>query len=40
MPKKVEKMVNAMQRQGMSKNRAYAIATAQYKKMKIKKKGS
>lgn len=39
MPKKIEKMVTAMKRQGMSEDRAYAIATAQYKKMQIKKRG-
>jgi hypothetical protein len=39
MPKKVEKMVKAMRAQGMDKNKAYAIATTQYNKMKIKKKG-
>jgi hypothetical protein len=39
MPKKVEKMVKAMRAQGMDKNKAYAVATAQYNKMKIKKKG-
>jgi hypothetical protein len=39
MPKKIKQMVKAMQKQGMDKNKAYAIATAQYNKMKIKKKG-
>jgi hypothetical protein len=39
MPKKVEKMIKAMRAQGMSKNKAYAVATAQYNKMKIRKKG-
>lgn len=40
MPKKIEKMVKAMKKQGMSTDKAYAIATAQYKKMQIRRKGA
>ena len=37
MPKKVEKIVKALKREGMAEQRAYAIANATYNKMKIKK---
>lgn len=36
MPKKLEKIRKAVQKKGKSKDQAYAIATAQYKKMKKK----
>ena len=33
MPKKLEEIVKALMRKGKTKKEAYAIATAQYKKM-------
>lgn len=38
MPKKLEDIRKALERDGMEKSRAYAIATATYQKMKAKKK--
>lgn len=38
MPKKLEEIRKAVERSGKSKEAAYAIATAQYKKLKGKKK--
>jgi len=38
MPKKLEKIKNALVREGKSESSAYAIATEQYKKLKGKKK--
>jgi len=38
MPKKLEEIRKAVQKTGKSKDSAYAIATAAYKKMKSKKK--
>ena len=38
MPKKLEKMRKAVEKTGKSKDSAYAIATAAYKKGKKKKK--